>query len=449
MEILSSTGISVLCVDRDPETLQAYADHLAAFGYGVHTAGTGEEGIETARKVWPDIIICEVDLPDINGVDFCDTIKTETHLTSCKFLLVYAAESALTDTTKGIDLGADDILYKPVEREALLAKVKAFARMKKLQDDLIGTNRKLEKALRKLKDYKKALESKNSELADEKRMLEHSMKQASLMAEQREKANKDLEALIKKQKEDFYSLISILSSAVESKRRYHVGHSRRVADIAVFVARKLEMSRPEVRTVKIAALLHEIGKLSFPDEILDKAPGALTPKEKTEMLHHPLKGAALLDKFSGFRDVAEIIKHFHENTDGTGGPDGLQGDAIPLGARIIAAANVFENLVFRRENLTTEQVLEGMEEEIGFRFDPHVVHNLHAYALEHTTDDVFNTQEVRVDDIEPGMVLASGLFTLNGAKLLPAGTVITEKHIAQVERYREKEPMRGTVFVKN
>ncbi|MDY6903605.1 MAG: HD domain-containing protein [Thermodesulfobacteriota bacterium] len=449
METFAVPDINVLCVDSDPAALQAYTDHFEKSGYCLHTAGSAGEGIDKARKVSPDIIISAVILSDMDGFDFCDTIKTQTHLISSKILLIFDSASAATDKARGIEIGADDFLHKPVQKEELLAKVKAFSRLKRLQDDLVGTNRKLEKALRKLKDYKKALESKNSELADEKRMLEHSMKQASLMAEQRQKANNELEALIKKQKEDFYSLISILSSAVESKRRYHVGHSRRVADIAVFIARKMELPKPAVRTIKIAALLHEIGKLSFPDELLEKSPEAFTQKEKTAMMHHPVKGSALLEKFSGFQEVADIIKHFHEKVDGSGSPDGLRGEQIPLGSRIIAAANVFENLVFRKEELTTEQVFEGLEAEIGIRFDPHVVHCLHAYAREHPTGDVFSTQEVRVDHIEQGMVLASGIFTLSGAKLLPAGTVITEKIIEQIDRYRQKEPLKGTVFVKN
>lgn len=445
----TTTEINVLCVDGDPASLAAYTVHFEGSGYRFHGAASAEEGLAIARKVSPDIIISAVTLPGMDGFDFFDTIKTETHLTSSKFLLVYDDASAASDKARGIDIGADDFLHKPVQREELLAKVKAFSRLKMLQDGLIGSNRKLEKALRKLKDYKKALESKNSELADEKRMLEHSMKQASLMAEQRERANRELESLIKKQKEDFYSLIGILTIAIESKRRYHVGHSRRVADIAVYIARKMELPKPAVRTIKIAALLHEIGKLSFPDEVLEKAPETLTQKEKTAMRHHPVKGAALLGKFSGFSEVAEIIKHYHEKVDGSGVPDGLRGDQIPLGSRIIAAANVFENLVFRNNELTTEKVFEGLEDEIGIRFDPHVVHCLHAYALEHPAEDVFNTQEVQVDNIEQGMVLASGLFTLSGAKLLPAGTAITEKIIEQIDRYREKEPLRGTVFVKH
>jgi hypothetical protein len=156
----------------------------------------------------------------------------------------------------------------------------------------------------------------------------------------------------------------------------------------------------------------------------------------------------LLAQISGFEEVALIIRHFHEYYDGTGTPDNLEKNDIPIGSRIIALANLVENLVYRQTDLETKKAFEIIEENMGSKYDPTLNNLIHVYVLEHPADEAPPVRELRLLELEPGMELAGGIFTVNGTKLLPIGTVLTEAAIKQVVQYNKLEPVAETVYIK-
>jgi putative nucleotidyltransferase with HDIG domain len=144
----------------------------------------------------------------------------------------------------------------------------------------------------------------------------------------------------------FQSLLG-LANALEAKDPYTRGHSMRVADLARRLALAASVPRPAAETIAQAALLHDLGKIGVPESILRK-PGALTDEEWAIMRRHPVTGAQIVAPLEFFDDGAVIVRHHHERLDGSGYPDGLTGDRIPLGARIVAVADVYDALTSGR-----------------------------------------------------------------------------------------------------
>ena len=165
-----------------------------------------------------------------------------------------------------------------------------------------------------------------------------------------------------------------LARAVDARDVYTGSHSQRVAELAARTARRLGLPEEEVELTRLAASLHDLGKLAIPEEILRK-PGPLTEPERMVLERHPQIGFRMLESL-GVDPVADWVLHHHERWDGSGYPDGLPGDQIPLGARIIFVADAYDAMtserVYRRRVLT-EQAVAELRRCAGTQFDPEIV----------------------------------------------------------------------------
>jgi len=177
----------------------------------------------------------------------------------------------------------------------------------------------------------------------------------------------------------YTEVIVALVEAMEAKDSYTHGHTQRVAGLAVAIGRTLRLSSEELRTLNRASLLHDIGKIGVPDAILQK-PGRLTADEFGMIREHPLRGFAMVEKVPSLHDALGGIRSHHERLDGSGYPDGLMGDAIPLVARIIAVADTFDALTSPRPYrgpCSVDAALAIVDAESGLRLDTIVVMALH------------------------------------------------------------------------
>ncbi len=166
-----------------------------------------------------------------------------------------------------------------------------------------------------------------------------------------------------------------LLAAVDAKDSYTRTHSMNVAAYADAVARRMDLSAPQRRTLQAASLLHDIGKIGVPDRILNK-PGKLTDEEFKIMRRHPQMGVDILEPFAGLRDHRKIILHHHERYDGGGYPNGFRGEEIPLGSRILAVADAVDTMLSRRTYkapMAKVDVRKELVAQAGIQFDPAVV----------------------------------------------------------------------------
>jgi diguanylate cyclase (GGDEF)-like protein/putative nucleotidyltransferase with HDIG domain len=169
--------------------------------------------------------------------------------------------------------------------------------------------------------------------------------------------------------------IEALSLAIEAKDHTTHDHLRRVQVYAVEIAKELGLDESQSNAMRAAAMLHDIGKLAVPEHILSK-PGRLTPEEFEKMKIHPIVGADILARVQFPYPVVPIVRSHHEKWDGTGYPDGLKGEAIPIGARILSAVDCFDALASERpyrRAVTPEEAMNTLATEKGHSFDPHVV----------------------------------------------------------------------------
>ncbi len=181
--------------------------------------------------------------------------------------------------------------------------------------------------------------------------------------------------LLREVRERFTNTIEALVAAIEAKHPYTRGHSEQVIKYAVATARELHLSEEEIENIRVAAVLHDIGKIGVPEGILDK-PGALTERERAFIMSHPYIGAKIVEALDPRGEILYVIYYHHENYDGSGYPKGLKGDQIPLGASIIRVADAFEAMTSERPYQRTRTALEALRElqaGAGRQFDPVVV----------------------------------------------------------------------------
>ncbi|RUM88637.1 MAG: two-component system response regulator [Thermodesulfatator sp.] len=343
-EVFSPERRLILCVDDDITILELLGDYLEALGYQVFRATDGQEGLELARECLPDLILLDVMMPGRSGFEVCQELKRDPETADIPVVMITAL-GEVEDRIRALEAGADDFLTKPVALPELKARVKSLLEVKAYRDHL--------------KRHKEALEE-----------------EVNLKTQELQRAFEALREAHQRIKELSLEVIVRLSRAAEYRDEHTGNHILRVAHYSALIARKLGLNEEAVESILYAAPLHDIGKIGIPDQILLK-PGPLTPEEWEVMKKHTEIGAEILrGTRSGFVRVGEVVALcHHERWDGRGYPRGLQGPEIPLAARIVAVADVFDALTSDRpyrKALPLEEAFRIIEEETGNYFDPRV-----------------------------------------------------------------------------
>jgi HD-GYP domain-containing protein (c-di-GMP phosphodiesterase class II) len=223
--------------------------------------------------------------------------------------------------------------------------------------------------------------------------------------------------------------------------------AERAAAMSRWIGERLGLKDEQLKMLEIAAKLHEIGKVNLPDDLLKKPLAQLTDLERNAMSHFPLIGQQTLIGIPRLREVGVYIRHQMENFDGTGGPDRLRQEQIPLPSRILRAVNVVET-ESTRSNITLEQLTATLARLRGTVLDSHVVQLMIEYleAIENPSWRE-GKRQVSVYDLKVGMVIAHDLTTGSGTKLLSEKSTISVSILERILAHHQFDPILNNVYV--
>ena len=444
-----SEKIKILLICTESDIIDLFYQSFSDTAFMLKTVKCAVDGFETAKKIIPHIIIFDLNIESKNGFEFCEDIKRERLLSNSIFLLLTELQKNDDELwQKAYKADIDDILFKPIEKAAILFKIKFFEKLIVSYDKIDELSVGYEKAIGYLNKYKIRFNELGKALIKEKDLLHNSLKQITLMSRERDDRNKKLLELGKFYHESHQSVISVLSEITNSWGGIYRKHSKNVAEISVFIAKEQKLSPNDINNIQTAALLHEIGLLLLPSNLWESCTDNLTPLTKELLEKHSIKGSKLLKNLSGFEEISKIIRHLYEHVDGTGYPDGLKRRKIPICSRIIAVVDFFDTLAYGEKEKPIEDVLEILEQESGGKFDATVVYSLRRYINQNYESVLDGMSEVSIYKLEAGMELASGMFTVHGALLLPAGTVLSDKSLEKIIQYSRVDSLEEMVFIK-
>jgi putative nucleotidyltransferase with HDIG domain len=336
---LTDGPVTLLVVDDEEAIRNALRKFLAQQGYEVATAASGEEALEILRRQRITGMLLDVNMPGISGVELVPQIM---ELEPTIAILMLTAVNDATSAALCMQRGAFDYLIKPI--------------------DLGHLGRAIHHALQRRHTQLEGQQI-NQWLKDEvaARVSERRLEQAN----QERISVATLEALV---------------NALEAKDPYLRGHSARVADLSAMVAAQAGCTDEQIEAVRTGGRLHDIGKIGIREEILNKQ-GPLTEAEYDHVKQHVTVGSQILSPLVHLGDVIAFVRSHHERWDGTGYPDRLKGEAIPLGARIIGAVEIFDALTTMRpyqEKMSPEVGVQRMRDLVGTVIDPMVHRALEA-----------------------------------------------------------------------
>ena len=451
--VINKPAKRFLCIDDD-RTLLMIVKQILTKSFGsetleVHQASTGEEGLQIMREIKPDIILCDIHMPGMDGFEVCQRVR-ELKLRSA-IILMSAYDAEQDNAIKASATGADAYLSKPLKKGELLFVVNFVLRVAHLNDAVFEKNKQLEASLGQLKQFHQKLASLNEELRNDKRRLGVSLKEMTDLNQQLENKNQQISSMVEELADRFDSTEGLLATIIELHQADHRGHSERVAECSIYIAEKLGLTEYQIRNVKTAARLHELGIVALPTQA--KRQEALSEedlgeKQSHSATSHPLVGEMLLKEFPGFELIAEIIRHLHENVDGSGSPDGMYGDRIPIGSRIVCAASFFDHIKLKSPDKSGAEVFAGMDEKTGIIFDEPIMKALEEY-IEGRSDAVeVPTMECSIFALAEGMELASDILSESGINLLRKGTVLNQDTLDKVLKFHNMDPISGIIKVK-
>lgn len=312
----------ILAVDDTPAALKLLTELLQAEGYEVRSAINGELALHSAISNPPELILLDVRMPVMDGFEVCRRLKAQPETRDVPIIFV-SALSETNDKVNGFELGAVDFVTKPYQREELLMRVQTHLEITRLRN---------------------RLESLVDERTNELR--------SSMLA-----------------------FVTAIASTVEMRDPYTAGHQRRTAHLASAIAKELQLPDYLIEGLNLASVVHDIGKIKIPAEILCK-PGRLDELEFGLIKRHPETGYEILKSIDFPWPIANIVLQHHERLDNSGYPYGLTGDEILFEAKILSVADVVEAMSSHRPyraGLGVEAALNEITLHKGVLYDASVV----------------------------------------------------------------------------
>ncbi len=291
----------LLVVDDNHDNLQVVRELLEVMGYrNVETLREPEKALERISTLRPDLVLLDLLMPGVTGYEILGRLGEVVSEEDFLPVLAFTADATSAAKARALNLGACDFITKPFDASELVLRIRNFLRMRQMHLELHDRNMTLDSEVRK----------RTADLTSSR-----------------------LETL------------ECLARAAEYRDDATGEHTRRVGDLSARIAAAMGLDDREVEMIRLAAPLHDIGKIGVPDSILLK-PGKLTEEEFDEIKLHPIVGASIIGTCTSpvLKRAKEIALYHHERWDGTGYPDGLVGSQIPISCRIVAVADMYDAL---------------------------------------------------------------------------------------------------------
>ncbi len=320
-------GRSALIVDDEPAITELVSTSLTAQGFSCRIASNGLEALELLAADESALLITDVRMPGMSGIDLLEQVRV--HYPDV-FVILLTGSADVPMVVRALRSGACDFLTKPFMLSELSKRVNAA--LTKRHETLAH------------QETHRQQEQKLAHVADRYQALTEGVLQA-------------------------------LAATLESKHPETRAHSERVALRAAHLAGTLKLPNEDVQAIYAAGLLHDIGKVSVDQSVLNK-PGKLDSLEFDQIKSHPVESARIVEPVALSKITVDAIRHHHERYDGKGYPDHLAGDAIPLSARILAVCDAFDAMTSERAYqpaLPQDEVQKRLREGAGKQWDPRIV----------------------------------------------------------------------------
>jgi response regulator RpfG family c-di-GMP phosphodiesterase len=299
--------------------------------------------------------------------------------------------------------------------------------------------RMLEDDIARCKHTERELLRRNDELSELNGSLDRRVQD---LVQQVNEDRASLDTAHDKLKHNLIVLIKLFSNLLELRSDALAGHSRRVADLARRIGLRMGLDAVDVNHLMLAGLLHDLGKMAWPDELLSTPLNQMSTEQLKWVRKHPGMGQTALMALEPMAEPAKLIRAHHERFDGHGYPDQLSGTEIALGARILAVANEFDGLqigIVNTVRFTPEEAAAAIAQDHGRRYDPDVV-NVFLALIEEERTLAPKEAVLRTTQLKPGMMLAHDLLSTKGVLLLAADYALSDSLINQL---RELEALEG------
>lgn len=411
--------LSLLLLDDEADILKSLT-RVLRFDYQVVSFNNGYEALAHLEENDVPIIISDMRMPEMDGAEFLTKARV-LRPDSIRFLLT--GYSDIESTIRAVnDGGIYTYIAKPWDNEALKLTLAKGAELFELR--------------RQKQALTEELKQKNQQLHDWNNELEEKVKQRT---EALQESNKKLSALLISRTRTFKDILSALSAIIQHATGHAHFNSERVAEYTKLVATQMGLSDAQVTHCYLSALLHEIGLIGEQQEVerpvfeeVDGAQICFTPSANPEV------GAAIIAQIKRFAPLVEIIRHQDENFDGTGYPDHLAEENIPIGARILRVVKNYDFFVSSLQNKARMKPTSArvyLQQQSGTLYDPNVVTSFIKVLKDQVQDGAVELC-VGLDELKIGAVLKQDVYYPNGPKMLSAGQVINQallKKLKEIE----------------
>jgi putative two-component system response regulator len=394
----------ILVVDDETRNTELVGRFLRMKGFSVTTANDGAKALETLDKLVPEVVLLDIRMPGMSGIECLRELKKR--FPSMEVVMATAVGEVET-AVECMQAGAFGYLNKPLDLQSVYTEV----------------NRALEHRdlVLKVKDYQANLEQKVEE------------------------RTKEIQLLNGRLKDNFLNSIRMLISLIERYDPFLGGHLRRVAQLAGETAKMLNLPRKDILDLEMAALLHDLGTVSIPKNLMETPFGNLTAGEIKFIKQHPVFAQNILSPMSELDNAGLIIRSHLERLDGTGFPDGQVDEKIPYGSKILGAVNAYDEIVYRRRFTAEKLDTDETREEFAFKHLFGLSGKFYSRIITEALRDAVQRSNMRtrrmvkavLADLKPGMVVAQNIYTKGGTLLLARGVPIEKGVIRQITNFRE------------